>query len=85
MSLPALFHGADIRAITDRLNVLIRERNEARNPVSVDDLPDPTKHTGARRLVNDADSTTFWSVVSNVGVPENIVPVTSDGTDWRIG
>jgi hypothetical protein len=57
-SLPALFPGADTRAITDRLNVLIREHNEARNPVSVDDLPDADKHTGARRLVNDATATT---------------------------
>lgn len=82
-SLPALFPGADTRAITDRLNALIREYNAARNPVAVDDLPDADKNTGSRRLVNDANATTFWSVVANGGA--NVVPVTSDGTDWRIG
>lgn len=38
---------------------------------------------GARRTVTDATVTTFASVVAGGG--SNIVPVYSDGTDWRIG
>jgi hypothetical protein len=46
-------------------------------------LPDAGENTGARRLVTDATATTFASVVAGGG--SNIVPVYSDGTDWRIG
>mgnify|MGYP001617979545 CR=1 FL=1 len=38
---------------------------------------------GARALVTDANATTFASVVAGGGA--NVVPVYSDGTDWRIG
>jgi hypothetical protein len=38
---------------------------------------------GARRLVTDANATTFASVV--VGGGSNVVPVYSDAADWRIG
>lgn len=38
---------------------------------------------GARRMVTDANATTFASVVAGGGT--NIVPVYSTGTDWRIG
>lgn len=38
---------------------------------------------GARRMVTDANATTFNSVVAGGGT--NIVPVFSDGTNWRIG
>lgn len=38
---------------------------------------------GARRLVTDANATTFHSVVAGGGT--NVVPVYSDGTNWRIG
>ena len=38
---------------------------------------------GARRMVTDANSTTFNSVVAGGG--SNVVPVFCDGTNWRIG
>jgi hypothetical protein len=38
---------------------------------------------GTRRTVTDANATTFASVVAAGGT--NIVPVYSDGTNWRIG
>ncbi len=38
---------------------------------------------GARATVNDANSTTFHSIVAGGGA--NTVPVFSDGTNWRIG
>ena len=51
---------------------------------TVSGLPDAaTAGQGARRLVTDADSTTFGDVVTGGG--SNILPVFSDGTDWRIG
>lgn len=38
---------------------------------------------GARAFVTDASATTFASVVA--GGDSNVVPVFSDGEDWRIG
>lgn len=52
--------------------------------VAVSALPAAaTGNKGMRRMVSDANATTFWSVVAGGGA--NIVPVTSDGTNWRIG
>lgn len=42
-----------------------------------------TVGAGTRGFVNDANATTFASVVAGGG--SNVVPVYSDGTDWRIG
>ena len=42
-----------------------------------------TAGAGARRIVTDATVTTFASVVAGSG--SNVVPVYSDGTNWRIG
>ncbi|HEX4693120.1 hypothetical protein [Sphingomonas sp.] len=42
-----------------------------------------TAGAGARAFVNDADATTFNSVVAGGGA--NFVPVFCDGTDWKIG
>jgi hypothetical protein len=54
------------------------------NPVAVASLPAAALgNTGARLLVNNANSTTFGSIVAGGGT--NIVPVYSDGTNWRIG
>lgn len=82
MSLPALPNTADTRAITERANVLIRDFNGRRSTVAVVDLPDAPA-VGERWMVNDANATTFWSVVAGGGA--NVVPVTWDGADWRIG
>ena len=38
---------------------------------------------GARAVVTDANATTFHSIVAGGGA--NVVPVFSDGTNWRIG
>lgn len=38
---------------------------------------------GAKRMVTDANATTFNSVVAGGGT--NVVPVFSTGTQWRIG
>lgn len=45
--------------------------------------PAATAGIGARALATDANATTFASVVAAGG--SNVVPVYSDGTDWRIG
>jgi len=42
-----------------------------------------TAGSGARSLVTDANATTFQSIVAAGGA--NVVPVYSDGTNWRIG
>ena len=42
-----------------------------------------TVGAGTKAFVNDANATTFASVVAGGG--SNVVPVYSDGTDWRIG
>ena len=42
-----------------------------------------TAGAGARATVTDASATTFASTVSGGGA--NIVPVYSDGTNWKIG
>ena len=42
-----------------------------------------TAGAGARAMVTDANATTFNSIVAAGGA--NIVPVFSDGTNWRIG
>ena len=53
-------------------------------PVAVSALPLPaTVGAGTRGFVNDANDTTFASVVAQGG--SNVVPVYCDGTSWRIG
>lgn len=42
-----------------------------------------TVGAGARAVVTDANATTFHSIVAGGGA--NVVPVFSDGTNWRIG
>jgi pectate lyase-like protein len=51
--------------------------------VTVADLDAVTNNTGARAVVNNANATTFNSIV--VGGGSNTVPVFCDGTNWRIG
>lgn len=52
--------------------------------VTVANLPSPVDAgAGARAMVSNANATTFNSVVAGGGA--NIVPVFSDGTQWRIG
>ena len=53
-------------------------------PVAVSALPAAaTVGAGTRGFVNDANATTFASVVASGG--SNVVPVYSDGTNWLIG
>ena len=53
-------------------------------PVAVSALPAAaTVGAGTRGFVNDANATTFASVVAGGG--SNVVPVYSDGTNWLIG
>jgi len=54
------------------------------DPVAVSALPAAaTVGAGTRGFVNDANATTFASVVAGGGA--NTVPVYSDGTNWLIG
>lgn len=53
-------------------------------PVAVSALPSAsTAGAGAKAMVNDANATTFASTVAGGG--SNVVPVYSDGTNWKIG
>lgn len=52
--------------------------------VTVANLPSAaTAGAGARATVSDANATTFASTVAGGGA--NVVPVYSDGTNWKIG
>ena len=73
-------------ALLDNLRELTRwckETEIASNVYTVATLPDATKHRGVRAIVTDANATTFASTVAAGGA--NIVPVFSNGTDWKIG
>ena len=50
---------------------------------TVSALPSALTYSACRFLVTDASATTFQSIVAGGGA--NIVPVYSDGTNWRIG
>src|SRR5512139_700999 len=51
--------------------------------VTVANLPAAASCPRARYMVSDANATAFYGIVAGGGV--NIVPVFSDGTNWRIG
>lgn len=46
-------------------------------------LPAASANQGVSYMVTDATATTFWSIVAGAGT--NVIVVTSDGTNWRIG
>jgi len=50
---------------------------------TVAQLPSSDTNIGTRGMVTDATATTYASIVAGGG--SNIVPVYSDGEDWRIG
>jgi hypothetical protein len=76
--------GTDFRAITERVNVMIRDYNLRHATSTVANLPPAADVPyGQRTNVTDANATTFNSVV--VGGGANPVQVWSDLTDWRIG
>lgn len=52
-------------------------------PRTVATLPDAAQHERARFYVTDANATTLGDIVAGGG--SNIVPVFSDGTNWRLG
>lgn len=60
----------------------IKDSDVAGTVVAVASLP-AAGTAGRRRFVNDANATTFASVVAGGGA--NVVPVYDDGTNWRIG
>lgn len=74
-----LFH------LDDRVRKLIRGFSDALGDgaVTVANLPSASANPGARRIVTNANATTFMSTVAGGGA--NIVPVFSDGTNWKIG
>jgi hypothetical protein len=85
MSLPILNPaGADIRAITERVNVQIRDYNLRRHSQTVANLPSAADMGfGSRTFVTDADTPVFGDVV--VGGGAVTIGVWSDLTDWRVG
>jgi hypothetical protein len=52
-------------------------------PVGFPELPAPDVAPGYRAVLLDSDVTAFGAVVSGGG--SNIVPVWSDGTNWKVG
>jgi hypothetical protein len=85
VSLPILNPaGTDLRAITERVNVLIRDYNLRRHAQTVANLPSAADMgAGACTIVTDADTPALGDVVVGGGAVR--VGVRSDGTDWRVG
>lgn len=52
-------------------------------PTTVVQLPTAVGNAGMRAFVTDASTATFGATVSGGGA--NIVPVYSDGTNWKVG
>jgi hypothetical protein len=76
--------GTDFRAITERVNVMIRDYNLRRHSQTVANLPSAADMGfGARTFVTDADTPVLGDVV--VGGGAVTIGVWSDGTDWRVG
>lgn len=84
MPLPILNpSGTDLRAITERVNVMIRDFNLRRSEQTVADLPSAVDMgAGASTIVTDADTPGLGDVVVGGGAVR--VRVGSDGTDWRV-
>jgi hypothetical protein len=62
----------------------LQEKNIAEQQIfTVATLPAASLYKGARKMVSDANATTFWATVAGGG--SNIIVVTSDGTNWKIG
>lgn len=79
-------------AYQDQLNSILRlyfnringSLNSTNTAYTVSNLPGASASgLGARAFVTDANSTTFAATV--VGGGSNIVPVYSNGTNWKIG
>jgi hypothetical protein len=70
-----------LRLYFNRLNSIVNTQNAV---YTVGTLPSAsTLGVGARAFVTDANSTTFAATVAGGG--SSIVPVYSDGTNWKIG
>lgn len=67
------------RRYWDTLSNVVEDLNS--KPILVSELSDTP--TVVRRIVSDANATTFSSIVTGGG--SNKVPVYFDGTNWRIG
>jgi hypothetical protein len=76
--------GTDLRSITERVNVQIRDYNLRRTSQTVANLPSAADMGfGARTFVTDADTPVFGDVV--VGGGAVTTGVWSDLADWRVG
>lgn len=70
-----------LRALLDTLESAFGESGTT--VLTVATLPTAVGVTGARYMVSDANATTFMSTVAAGGA--NVVPVVSNGTNWKIG
>jgi len=52
-------------------------------PITYAQLPDPVGIAGTRAFITDGSTTTFNATVAGGGA--NIVPIFSDGTNWKVG
>lgn len=70
-----------LRAWADTITAGLGESGATSYTVAT--LPTAVGKTGVRYMVTDANATTFMSTVAGGGA--NIVPVVSNGTNWKIG
>lgn len=52
-------------------------------PITYAQLPNPVGIAGTRAFITDGSTTTFNATVAGGGA--NIVPIFSDGTNWKVG
>lgn len=52
-------------------------------PTTFAQLPTPVGIAGTRAFITDSSTATFAATVAGSGV--NIVPIYSDGTNWKVG
>ncbi len=73
--------------VTELTNILTALQSLAPTTIGVSTVAGlpaaATAGQGARRMVTDANATTFNSIVAGGGT--NVVPVFCTGVDWRIG
>lgn len=79
--------GTELDAVSSSITTIIeylKSVDPTTHIVTVANLPAAAANKNVRGyMVTNATATTFWSIVAGGGA--NIVPVISDGTNWRIG
>jgi hypothetical protein len=83
LKIPARIVGAGNISATLENGIYVISDQGGASPSTVAGLPSAINRLGTRRIVTDATSNAFGSVVAGGG--SFVVPVYSDNTLWRVG